>query len=538
MTEWLPPPALILLLAGLLVGPLTGLARQGLLVIAPLLTLAAVLAVGDGVQLTVPFLGYSLELVEGSPMRRMMAAGFALALLAGNLFALGRARWWELAAAQFYAGGAIGVALSGDLISLFLHWELMVVFATVLVWSGGEGAARAGIRLAILHLLGAMILKLGIESVKHHTGGIDIQPLSLADSANWLLFAGILVNAAIPPVAVWLTDAYPRSSATGSVFLVPFTTLSAVLALTLLFPSEPLLIGLGLWTAAHGLLYALTQRDGRRLVIHALVAQVGFLLCGIGVAAPGTVVALALNMMFALPLMMMAMSSQLLGNTLTPWLRICATVGALSLAALPLTGGYGPRLTIAADAPAALWLALQVAMAGNALVALRFAMVVRHGAGNSTSPTPPGAWLAATLLAFLCLLPGLLPTSLLPWHDESLAPSSLHLPALVGHLQLLLFAALAGLLILPRLNLARDRVIDFDWLWRVAGFRLANSVVNRLAALRLRVIVAMERLWRALQNRQIPAAVMTYRSTNGMISWAVVTLLVLVLAKAISGWEL
>ena len=44
---------------------------------------------------------------------------------------------------------------AGYLITLFLFWELMALFSTVVVWSGGTPAARAaGIRYAIMHLTG------------------------------------------------------------------------------------------------------------------------------------------------------------------------------------------------------------------------------------------------------------------------------------------------------------------------------------------------------------------------------------------------
>ncbi|MDT8321965.1 MAG: hypothetical protein RQ826_15715 [Xanthomonadales bacterium] len=39
-----------------------------------------------------------------------------------------------------------------------------------------------------------------------------------------MILIGILINAAAPPVSAWLSDAYPESSPTGSVFLSAFTT--------------------------------------------------------------------------------------------------------------------------------------------------------------------------------------------------------------------------------------------------------------------------------------------------------------------------
>lgn len=148
-------PALIMIAAAIAIGPARGHLRTALVLLAPLLTLWAVWQVPDGVQDTVRFLSYDIEPVEGGPLRRLFATVFALMAFVGGLYAFRLARWYELAAAYAYAAGAIGVSFAGDLITLFLYWELMALFSTVVVWCGGTPAARAaGIRYAIMHLLG------------------------------------------------------------------------------------------------------------------------------------------------------------------------------------------------------------------------------------------------------------------------------------------------------------------------------------------------------------------------------------------------
>ena len=285
------PPALILLIAAFLGVISRPTARAVILLVAPLLTLWSIWSLPDGVVLTLDFLQYRIEPVEGSAVRRLFATIFALMAFAGGLYAFRQARWFELAAAYAYAAGAIGVSFAGDLITLFLFWELMALFSTVVVWCGGTpGARAAGIRYAIMHLLGGVILKVGIEGVMVHTGSIEIRPM-LADSFDhWMILIGILINAAAPPVSAWLSDAYPESSPTGSVFLSAFTTKTAVLALILLFPGEPVLIGIGLFMVMYGIIYALLENNIRRILAFSIVNQVGFMVCAIGIGTP-----LALN---------------------------------------------------------------------------------------------------------------------------------------------------------------------------------------------------------------------------------------------------
>ncbi len=278
------PPALIMVAGAILIGIVRGHWRTLIVLGAPLLALWAIWQIPDGVVATVTFLEYPIEPIEGSPLRRLFATIFALMAFGGGLYAFRQAKWYELAAAYTYAAGAIGVSFAGDLITFFLYWELMALFSTVVVWCGGTpGSRAAGIRYAIMHLLGGVILKVGIEGVAIHTGSIDVQPMLATNFDTWMILIGILINAAAPPVSAWLSDAYPESSPTGSVFLSAFTTKTAVLALILLFPGEPALIGVGLFMVMYGIIYALLENDVRHILAYSIVNQVGFMVCAVGI---------------------------------------------------------------------------------------------------------------------------------------------------------------------------------------------------------------------------------------------------------------
>ncbi len=138
------PPAFILLIAALLIGLLKGHVRTGVLLVAPILTLWAIWQIPDGVQSTVQFLSYTIEPIEGSSLRRIFATIFAIMVFVGGLYSYRIAKWYELAAAYAYAAGAIGVCFSGDLISMFVYWELMAIFSTVVVFCGGTPKRKGG----------------------------------------------------------------------------------------------------------------------------------------------------------------------------------------------------------------------------------------------------------------------------------------------------------------------------------------------------------------------------------------------------------
>jgi len=498
MPEYLPP-AVILIVAALLIGPTRGHVRSAIVLLAPLATLWAIWQVPNGVVLTVPFLDYQIEPVEGSEVRRLFATIFAIMAFAGGLFSFRQARWYELAAANAYAAGAVGVSFAGDLITLFLFWELMALFSTVIVWAGGTPAARAaGIRYAVMHLVGGVILKVGIEGTVVHTGSIDIMPVLATNFDTWMMLIGILINAAAPPVSAWLADAYPESSPTGSVFLSAFTTKTAVLALILLFPGEPVLIWVGIYMVMYGIIYALLENDARRILAYSIVNQVGFMVCAVGIgtqmALNGAAAHAFAHIIYKALLFMSAgvvvyrtgksRCTDLGGLFRTmPLTTVCGIIGALAISSFPLTSGFTTKSMIS-DAAASehlvvVWYLLAAASAGVFLHAgIKFPWFVffQKDSGLRPKDAPWNMGAAMVLFAVLCIGLGIYPQplyELLPYPVD-------YVPYKAGkvlfYLQLLLFSGLAFFLLLPLMQRTRTISLDTDWIWRVALYRVAYGV--------------------------------------------------------------
>ena len=518
------PPALILLLGALLIGPTRGALRTAVVLITPLLTLLAVWQVPDGVVLTFEYLQYGIQPIEGSPVRRLFATIFALMAFGGGVYAFRQARWYELAAAYAYAAGAVGVSFAGDLISFFLFWELMALFSTVIVWCGGTpGARAAGIRYAIMHLLGGVILKVGIEGVMVHTGSIEVQPMLADRFDHWMILIGILINAAAPPVSAWLSDAYPESSPAGSVFLSAFTTKTAVLALILLFPGEPVLIGIGLYMVMYGIIYALLENNIRRILAFSIVNQVGFMVCAVGIGTPLAIngaAAHAFAHIIYKALLLMSAGAVVYRTGLNrcsdvgglfrtmPLTAICGIIGALAISGFPLTSGFTTKTMIsqAAADESLVWvyLLLAAASAGVFLHAgIKFPWFVffQRDSGLRPKDAPWNMTLAMVFFSILCILFGVAPQLLyehLPYPVEYQAYTA---GKVVFYLQLLLFSGLAFFLLLPLMRRTETISLDTDWLWRVALLRLAAGLHNRLTKIGSTLNDASRRKSRELAER-------------------------------------
>jgi multicomponent Na+:H+ antiporter subunit D len=503
------PPALILVAAALLTGPARGPLRAAVVLLAPLVTLYAVWQVPDGVAATAPFLDYELQIVEGSPVRRLFATIFAFMAFAGGLFAFRQARWYELSAALLYAAGAVGVCFAGDLITLFVFWELMALFSTVVIWCGGTPAARsAGIRYGIMHLLGGVLLKVGIEGIAVHTGSVDIAPLAADNFDRWMVLIGVLVNAAAPPVSAWLSDAYPESSATGAVFLSAFTTKTAILALILMFPGETLLVWVGLYMVMYGILYALLENDVRRILAYSIVNQVGFMVCAVGIGTPmalnGAAAHAFAHILYKALLFMSAgvvlyrtgrhLCTDLGGLFRSmPLTTVCAVIGALAISGFPLTSGFTTKTLIsqaAADQHLAwVWFLLSAASAGvflHAGIKYPWFVFFQRDAGLRPADAPWNMAAAMVLMATLCIVLGISPGPLYALLPYPVAYDPYTPGKVLFYLQLLLFSGLAFFVLLPLMQRTRTVSLDTDWLWRVAAagcFARMEAVGERLGAI-------------------------------------------------------
>lgn len=520
----LPPPGILLIAGGLLLPLLRGLA-PALALVLPLLTLAMIWAIPTDLTVTMPFMGqYDLTVLAFQPPTRVFATIFAVMAFAGALFAhpitgldSERGKRWrvELPAAFVYAGSAICVTFAGDILTLFLFWELMAIGSTTVIWSAGtKEAGKAGFRYALVHFVGGVLLMAGIlarvfalqsagvadplalEHFFFGAAGFEALSFGTGDIAAWLVLLGVLVNAAAPPLGSWLADAYPEASESGTVFLSAFTTKTAVYVLMLLFAGTELLIYVGLLMAVYGIVYAILENDMRRILAYSIVNQVGFMVCGIGI---GTAMALngaaahAFAHIVYKALLLMSAGSVLymtgkrkctdLGGLYhsMPITMTCGIIGALAISSFPLTSGFVTKSMInqaAADQHLALaWFVLTAASAGVFLHAgIKFPWFVFFQKDSGMRPPDPPWNMRAAMILFaaICVLlgvPGLYAPlySILPFpaaEGETLyAPYTV--PHTINQLQLLLFSGLAFFALLPVLKRTLTITLDADWLYRV-----------------------------------------------------------------------
>ncbi len=463
------------------------------------------LALPDGVIWQGSFLGYAVTPFAVDKLSRLFALVFGVMAFGGGLFALKQRSRTELPAAYVYAGAAIGVTLAGDLLTVFVFWELMAIGSTLVIWSAGTAAAyRASMRYAMIHLLGGVLLMAGVVGHVATTGSTAFERIALDAPAHWLILAGFLVNAGAPPFSAWLPDAYPEASWSGTVFLSAFTTKTAVYVLLRGFPGTELLVFVGLFMVFYGIVYALLENDMRRILAYSIVNQVGFMLVGIGIGTQMSLngaAAHAFTHILYKALLLMSAGAVLyetgrrkctdLGGLFRtmPLTMICGTIGALSISSFPLTSGFVSKSMVAQAALdghlEVVWLLLAAASAGVFLHAgIKFPWFVFFQKDSGLRPPDP-PWsqrLAMLLFAALCIGLGIFYEPLyrmLPFPVDYVPYTGAHVVAM---LQLLLFSGLAFFVMLPLLKRTLTITLDTDWFYRRLGPVLVRLLERMLTA--------------------------------------------------------
>ncbi|MBW2655521.1 MAG: Na(+)/H(+) antiporter subunit D [Deltaproteobacteria bacterium] len=495
MTSNMLPPAIIFILAAILIPFLKGKTKSVYMLLIPVAAFYVLVNLPYGNIWTYEFWGYNL--IMGRIDKLSMVFGYIFIIMAflGILFALKVKDDLQHVAAIVYAGSTLGVVLAGDFLSLYFFWEVMAVSSTFLIIASRTKESReAGVRYILVHLIGGLFLLAGIVLTIQKTGTIAFDYIGLNGIESYLIFIGIALNAAAIPLHAWLPDAYPHGTPTSTVFLSAFTTKSAVYLLIRTFPGAEILIWIGAFMVFVPIFFAVLENDIRRVLAYSLLNQIGFMLVGIGIGtqlALNGAVAHAFCHILYKGLLFMAAGSvlQMTGKIkcteigglykTMPLTCLFCIVGAASISAFPLFSGFVSKSMIVTatvnEKMIFIYLILQFASAGvfhHAGIKVPFFTFFGHDSGIRAKDPSWNMTLAMGIAAFACVFIGVFPQplyNLLPFTVNYIPYTGAHV---VGQLQLLMFGALAfALLILSGYYPPEIKSInlDVDWFYRKLG---------------------------------------------------------------------
>jgi NADH-quinone oxidoreductase subunit N len=298
----------------------------------------------------------------------------------------------------FSTFGMMLVALSVDLVVLFISWELMSVPTYVLtgVFKKDPASNEAAVKYFLTSALSSGLLIYAISLIFGVTGSTNIITISeMLSSQNLLLkpltvlaialfIAGFGMKVAAVPFHMWIPDAYEGAPTTIAALLAAgtkaggFAALLRVFAVGLVFfKSEwsAIFAVIALLTMTLGNLGALMQKSFTRLLAYSSIAQSGYIMIGLAAATQlglGGALFHILNNSIMKSAAFLAAAAVLMKLSTTaldgysglgkrmPWTAFALSISLLGLAGVPPLSGFMSKLVLftAAVDSHLYWLAL------------------------------------------------------------------------------------------------------------------------------------------------------------------------------------
>ncbi len=371
--------------------------RETVTLVTALLLFAAVLQIAPSVMdggrpaVSALVVAPGLELAfEVEPLGLLFALIASFLWIVNSLYSIGYMRGnKEARQTQFYVAFAValastmGIALSANLFTLFIFYEVLTLSTYPLVAHHGDAKARGGARTYLLILLStsivflipALLWTLGLAGTLDFTqGGILSGVSPLTTGLLLALFAFGIGKAAVMPFHRWLPSAMvaptPVSALLHAVAVVKAGVFSVLKVVVYIFGPEHLLAtGASEWLvylATFSLLaasvVALTKDNLKARLAYSTVSQLAYIVLGAAIATPLALVGAAMHIMThafgKITLFFVAGAihtaahktevSQLNGiGRAMPFTMAAFFIGALSIIGLPPLGGAWSKLYIA-----------------------------------------------------------------------------------------------------------------------------------------------------------------------------------------------
>jgi multicomponent Na+:H+ antiporter subunit D len=287
--------------------------------------------------------------------------------------------------ARFYAAmllvfaGLAGITVTGDAFNLFVFLEISSLASYAVISMGRDRRAlNAAFQYLVMGTIGATFILIGIGFLYMMTGTLNMIDLAerlpavsetrTVRAGFAFLTVGIGLKLALFPLHLWLPNAYAYAPSAVTAFLAATATKVAVYALLRFLleifgvefslqamPLDLILMVLGLAGILSASLVAVFQQNIKRLLAYSSVAQIGYMMLGIGLASTTGVTAAILHvfnhalMKGALFLALGAVAYRIGSVTLhdfaglgrrMPWTMAAIVIGGLSLIGVPPTVGF------------------------------------------------------------------------------------------------------------------------------------------------------------------------------------------------------
>ena len=302
--------------------------------------------------------------------------------------------------------GLLGITQTGDIFNLFVFLEISSLSSYALISMGqNRRALTAAYQYLIMGTIGATFLLIGIGLVYSETGTLNMLDLNTrlqgiydqrtVHTAFAFMLVGISLKLALFPLHLWLPNAYTYAPSAITVFLAATATKVAVyVMLRTIFtvfsndfvqitPTEVVFLLLGIAGILYASVAAIYQPDAKRLLAYSSIAQIGYMVLGIGFDSALGLTATIVHvfnhaLMKGALFMALGAIAYRVGSTRLhrirglgrqmPWTFAAIFIGGLSLIGVPGTAGFISKwyLVLAAIEQQS-WLIAMIILAGSLL---------------------------------------------------------------------------------------------------------------------------------------------------------------------------
>jgi multicomponent Na+:H+ antiporter subunit D len=378
--------------------------------------------------------------------------------------------------------GLLGALYTGDLFTMFVFMEIMVLSSVTLVAiSDNRLGLEAAVKYLFISSIGTLFLLLGIAAIYATFGTLNLADIGnqlatgerplLAQEATIVLTAAFLLKSAVFPFHFWQPDFHTTAPtpvhAVLSSVVVKIGVYGLIRMTTLLFTAEgeletirAVLLLLGTISIFFGSLGAFRTYDGKRMLAYSTFGQIGFILLGIGWGTPLAIAAslvYAFNHAFIKSALLMlfgviasrtktktARLSEVggVGKSIPVIVGVLYLLGGMALAGVPPMNGFISKLALVQSGiEVQEWLTLGLAVGAGVLTLMymmrTWQLVFQQKPDENTAPVKDynDNPLAPGLLILTCLLLGIFATPLVDVATlaaEQITEAEIYIDAVLG----------------------------------------------------------------------------------------------------------
>jgi len=207
---------------------------------------------------------------------------------------------------SLFTASMLGLVISSSLLMLFIFWELVGLCSYLLIgfWYQKPEAARAAIKAFVVTRFGDLGLLFAVVFLWLSYGDLSFSALTIAVKGGvpsvvpltaiaLLIFFGAMGKSAQFPLHIWLPDAMEGPTSVSALIHAATMVAAGIYLVARTFfifemaPSALLVVALiGAFTALFAATIAMAQVDMKKVMAYSTISQLGYMMMGLGLAAP------------------------------------------------------------------------------------------------------------------------------------------------------------------------------------------------------------------------------------------------------------